>query len=71
MRSTPQAVCHFACSSPRENTTANPLFLNTIQLGGPTAGKLAAASEAGFDQIEVWRQDIQEESGGARRSATA
>ncbi len=37
----------------------NPLFLNTILLGGSTDAKLAAACAAGFDQVELWRQDIE------------
>jgi 4-hydroxyphenylpyruvate dioxygenase len=36
----------------------NPLFLNTILLGGTTRDKLRAASKAGFAQIELWRQDV-------------
>lgn len=36
----------------------NPLFLNTILLGGSTHDKLRAASQAGFAQIELWRQDV-------------
>lgn len=37
----------------------NPLFLNTVLLGGTTSTKLAAASAAGFDGIELWRQDVE------------
>lgn len=36
----------------------NPLFINTIILGGSTNDKIAAAGDAGFDQIELWRQDV-------------
>ena len=36
----------------------NPLFINTILLGGSTAQKIAAAGAAGFDQVELWRQDV-------------
>ena len=43
----------------------NPLFLNTILLGGPTAGKVAAARAAGFDEIELWREDVDAVPGGA------
>lgn len=39
------------------------LFLNTILLGGSTADKLAAAAGAGFDQIELWRQDVEQAEG--------
>ena len=37
----------------------NPLFINTILLGGGTLDKVAAARAAGFDQIELWRQDVE------------
>lgn len=40
---------------------ANLLFLNTILLGGPIGGKIDAARGAGFDQIELWRQDVDED----------
>ncbi|UAK24264.1 sugar phosphate isomerase/epimerase family protein [Sphingomonas nostoxanthinifaciens] len=43
----------------------NPLFLNTVLLGGDTKAKLAAASEAGFDQIELWTSDVAALDGGA------
>lgn len=36
----------------------NPLFLNTVLLGGTTEEKIAAAAQAGFDQLELWRQDV-------------
>lgn len=36
----------------------NPLFLNTVLLGGTTEEKLFSASKAGFQQVELWRQDI-------------
>ncbi|MGI4860594.1 MAG: sugar phosphate isomerase/epimerase family protein [Janthinobacterium lividum] len=36
-----------------------PLFLNTVLLGGTTRDKLEAASAAGFQQIELWRQDVE------------
>lgn len=36
----------------------NPLFLNTVLLGGTTEEKLSSASKAGFQQVELWRQDI-------------
>ena len=35
-------------------------FLNTILLGGSsTEAKLSAAKDAGFDQVELWRQDVE------------
>jgi len=43
----------------------NPLFLNTILLGGSTADKLVACHGAGFDQIELWQQDLAAASGDA------
>ena len=42
-----------------------PLFLNTILLGGTTAEKIEAAAAAGFDQIELWRQDVEQAGGDA------
>ncbi|MDQ2139107.1 sugar phosphate isomerase/epimerase family protein [Alcaligenaceae bacterium B3P038] len=36
----------------------HPLFINTILLGGTPQAKIAAAHAAGFDQIELWRQDL-------------
>lgn len=38
----------------------NPLFLNTILLGGTTEEKIIAARKAGFQQIELWHQDIKD-----------
>ncbi len=43
----------------------NPLFINTVLLGGSTEEKLKAASQAGFDQVELWRQDVEAASGDA------
>lgn len=43
----------------------NPLFLNTVLLGGGTAAKLTAAHAAGFDQIELWKEDVDALPGGA------
>jgi len=34
------------------------LFLNTVLLGGTAEAKLAAARAAGFEQVELWRQDV-------------
>lgn len=36
----------------------NPLFINTVLMGGSSQAKIAAATGAGFDQIELWRQDV-------------
>lgn len=41
----------------------NKLFINTVLLGGTTEEKIRAAADAGFSQIEIWRQDI-EAAGG-------
>lgn len=41
----------------------NKLFINTVLLGGTTEEKIRAAADAGFSQIELWRQDI-EAAGG-------
>jgi 4-hydroxyphenylpyruvate dioxygenase len=43
---------------------AAPRFLNTILLGGSTIDKLAAARAAGFDAVELWRQDLEAFDGG-------
>jgi 4-hydroxyphenylpyruvate dioxygenase len=42
----------------------NPLFINTILLGGTPAEKMAAAKAVGFDEVEVWQQDVQDNVGG-------
>ena len=47
------------------NTSRNPLFINTVLLGGSTEDKIAAAHAAGFDQVELWQQDVDAEPGGA------
>ncbi|MBD8635738.1 sugar phosphate isomerase/epimerase family protein [Stenotrophomonas sp. CFBP 13725] len=49
--------------------TTSPRFLNTVLLGGGTSQKLAAAASAGFDQVEIWRQDVEPTSAAAVRSA--
>lgn len=36
----------------------NPSFINTVVLGGDARQKIAAARAAGFDQIELWRDDL-------------
>jgi 4-hydroxyphenylpyruvate dioxygenase len=43
----------------------NPLFLNTVLLGGDTKTKLTAARQAGFDQVELWTRDVDAMTGGA------
>jgi len=40
------------------------MFINTILLGGTSQQKIEAASSAGFDQIEIWRQDVEAHDGG-------
>jgi len=37
----------------------NPLFLNLVLLQGEPAAKLLAAQDAGFDQAEIWREDVE------------
>ncbi|WP_313517351.1 sugar phosphate isomerase/epimerase family protein [Pseudomonas sp.] len=37
----------------------NPRFLNSVLLGGGTLANCRAARIAGFDQIELWRQDVE------------
>lgn len=41
----------------------NQLFINTVCLSGSTDDKLRAAHDAGFNQVELWRQDV-EAAGG-------
>lgn len=44
----------------------NPLFLNTILFGNfSTERKLRAVAAAGFDQIEIWKEDCDAMPGGA------
>ncbi|MFK8260697.1 sugar phosphate isomerase/epimerase family protein [Erwinia sp. AnSW2-5] len=45
--------------------SANPLFINTILLGGSSEKKLHAAAAAGFSQVELWQQDVSTAMGGA------
>jgi 4-hydroxyphenylpyruvate dioxygenase len=42
-----------------------PIFLNTVLLGGTPEEKLIAAHDAGFDQVELWTNDIDGFPGGA------
>ena len=48
----------------------NPLFINTILLGGSTHEKIMAAADAGFDQVELWQQDVDDQAGGATEVET-
>lgn len=45
--------------------SGNPLFINTILLGGSSEEKLRAASAAGFQQVELWQQDVAAAPAGA------
>lgn len=40
--------------------SANPKFLNLVLLNGESAHKLQAARAAGFDQVEMWREEVTE-----------
>ena len=42
-----------------------PTFLNLVLLSGEPCQKLQAARDAGFDQVEIWREDVEAHSGGA------
>lgn len=44
--------------------STNPLFINTVLLGGNPQEKLAAAAQAGFAQVELWQQDVEAAEGG-------
>ncbi|VTT29036.1 4-hydroxyphenylpyruvate dioxygenase [Klebsiella pneumoniae] len=44
--------------------STNPLFINTVLLGGNPQEKLAAAARAGFAQVELWQQDVEAAEGG-------
>lgn len=44
--------------------SGNPLFINTVLLGGSPQQKLTAAAHAGFDQVELWQQDVAAATGG-------
>ena len=43
----------------------NPLFINTVLLGGSPEEKLLAAAQAGFSQVELWREDVEQADGNA------
>ncbi|AYD05163.1 4-hydroxyphenylpyruvate dioxygenase (plasmid) [Neorhizobium sp. NCHU2750] len=51
----------------RDGANLNQLFLNTVLLGGTTNDKIQAVSAAGFDQIELWQQDLDAFPQGAQR----
>ncbi|MDF7648548.1 sugar phosphate isomerase/epimerase [Pantoea sp. Acro-805] len=38
---------------------SNPKFLNLVLLNGEPEQKLRAARAAGFDQVEIWRDDVE------------
>lgn len=40
-------------------TSTNKTFLNFILLGGTTEQKIAATRDAGFDEAEIWLEDVQ------------
>lgn len=52
--------------APTGTVLTNPLFINLVLLGGSTQEKIAAAVAAGFDQVELWRQDLEAFGGDAR-----
>ena len=43
----------------------NSTFLNLVLLNGEPGQKLQAARDAGFDQVEIWREDVDANAGGA------
>ncbi|MXP67145.1 sugar phosphate isomerase/epimerase [Pantoea sp. Aalb] len=43
----------------------NPKFLNLILLSGKPERKLCAARAAGFEQVEIWREDVHASAQGA------
>ncbi|EGH71489.1 hypothetical protein [Pseudomonas syringae] len=38
--------------------STNKTFLNFILLGGTTEQKILATSKAGFDEAEIWQEDV-------------
>ncbi|HAB24777.1 MAG TPA: xylose isomerase, partial [Pantoea sp.] len=46
-----------------------PAFLNLVLLSGNTEEKLQAARDAGFDQVEIWREDVDASRQGAAHLA--
>lgn len=57
--------------SPVRSPLQNPLFINLILLGGTPQEKFAAAQAAGFDQVELWRQDVEAFNGSPAEIKTA
>jgi 4-hydroxyphenylpyruvate dioxygenase len=49
----------------RSSFTQNPLFVNTVLLGGSTVDNICAARDAGFDQVELWDADLRSFPGTA------
>jgi sugar phosphate isomerase/epimerase len=47
----------------------HPAFLNLVLLSGEPEEKLQAARDAGFDQVEIWREDVEACHGGAAQLA--
>lgn len=47
----------------------HPAFLNLVLLSGEPEEQLQAARDAGFDQVEIWREDVEACHGGAARLA--
>ncbi|MXP56732.1 sugar phosphate isomerase/epimerase [Pantoea sp. Mhis] len=44
---------------------SNPKFLNLVLLNGEPERKLCAARRAGFEQVEIWKEDVQASTQGA------
>ncbi len=44
--------------------SSHPKFLNLVLLNGEPEEKLRAAHAAGFDQVEIWREDVQASAQG-------
>ncbi|ARJ41726.1 xylose isomerase [Pantoea alhagi] len=45
---------------------ANPVFLNLVLLEGEPLTLLHAAKQAGFDEVEIWQENVQAAEGGAK-----
>lgn len=58
------ATADVTAPSPTALRPSNPLFINLILLGGPPEGKIKAAQLAGFNQVELWRQDVEASAAG-------
>jgi len=48
-----------------DKTSKNATFLNLIVMGGTTTQKLTAAKAAGFDEVEIWTEDVESFDGDA------